>query len=459
MCIFHNGFCSQMIFPLFCGSDIDKCTRVAYNNAMIHSPQSGMKDRGRATMKKRFVLLAALLLAASMMLVSCDGMTSGGLIEKIIERLWGDPDNVPGDISQMLESIPPDLTLPEDITLPDDPTWGSTDEPNPPAPEPIYSEGLAFSSNGDGTCSLIGIGTCTDIYVVIPEYSPMGEKVTVIATGAFSGNSESVGRVKGITIPSTVTFIFEDAIYSDGALEQLVVSDGNSVYYSENNCIITKTGKSVIAGCKTSVIPDGVVSIGELAFFDCGGWMRITMPNSVLEIEEQAFSGCYHAMTLKISDGVKTIGNYAFSGCTSLTSVYIPDNVEHIGIGVFDYCFRLTGIEVSENNVNYVSIDNCLIEKNSNTLIAGCKNSIIPGSVTSIEERAFSHVFESADGATHIVIPNSVISIGEMAFNGCRALTDVYFMGTEEEWHEIEIMTGNSDLLNATIHFNYVPEE
>ena len=50
----------------------------------------------------------------------------------------------------------------------------------------VCSEGLAYASNGDGTCSVIGIGTCTDTDVVIPK-TYNGENVTGIGDEAFYG--------------------------------------------------------------------------------------------------------------------------------------------------------------------------------------------------------------------------------------------------------------------------------
>lgn len=398
-------------------------------------------------MKKRFVLLVALLLAMSMTLVACDDMTSGGLIKKLIEQIWGDPDNVPGDISQMLESIPPDLTLPEDITLPDNPTWGSTDEPNPPDPDPIYSEGLIFSSNGDGTCA-VGSGKCTDTDVVIPELSPSGERVISIYAGSFNNHP-----MRSITIPSSVTRIDESAIIYCGNLESVTVSKGNTKYHSENNCIIETETNTLVFGCKTATIPDGVKHIGTHAFFYCEGLRSITIPDSVISIGWGAFADCTGLTTITIPESVTSIDSGAFSGCFGLESIAIPYSVTQIGCDSFSGCMNLTSITVAEENPKYMSVGNCIIEKESNILVAGCKTSKIPDGITQIGDRAFFCMYDM----TSIVIPNSVTGIGSQAFDGCNSLTDVYFTGTEQEWTAIAGVA--DELLTATIHFNYVPEE
>ena len=113
---------------------------------------------------------------------------------------------------------------------------------------------------------------------------------------------------------------------------------------------------------------------------------------------------------------VTSIGNYAFYNCTSLTSVVIGNSVTSIGEEAFAYS-GLTSIVVDGNNTKYDSRENCnaIIETKSNTLIAGCKNTIIPSSVTSIGDDAF----DGCRGLTSITIPNSVTSIGNGAFSWC----------------------------------------
>lgn len=83
---------------------------------------------------------------------------------------------------------------------------------------------------------------------------------------------------------------------------------------------------------------------------------------------------------------VTSIGEGAFYYCTGLTSVIIPNSVTYIYYWAFNGCSGLTSIVVDGGNYKYDSRDNgnAIIESESNTLITGCKNTVIPNSVTTI---------------------------------------------------------------------------
>ena len=106
-----------------------------------------------------------------------------------------------------------------------------------------------------------------------------------------------------------------------------------------------------------------------------------------------------------------------------MTSVNIPNSVTKIGKGAFSGCRGLTSIKVENGNTVYDARDNCnaIIITSTNTLMAGCKNTTIPNSVTTIGESAFS----GYSGLTSVDIPNSVTNIDKSAFSGCSGLTSV----------------------------------
>jgi hypothetical protein len=173
----------------------------------------------------------------------------------------------------------------------------------------------------------------------------------------------------------------------------------------------------------TLFIKEGTVGIADDAFSSCRGLTSVTIPNSVTFIGHSAFAVCGGLTSVSIPNGVTSIGTQAFMGCRSLTSITIPQSVTSIGLRSFEYCRSLESIVVESGNTVYDSRDNCdaIIETAKNSLITGCKMTVIPNSVTSIGSGAFL----GCSGLTSVAIPNSVTSINSDAFADCSGLTSV----------------------------------
>ena len=243
--------------------------------------------------------------------------------------------------------------------------------------------------------------------------------VMSISYNAFYG----CDSLTSITIPHSVISISTEQFCNCDNLTNITVDDNNQ-YYSSENGILFKKDKSALL-----CYPGGKTA------------KEYTIPDYVTDIGEQAFSGNAYIETLNIPESVTTIGDQAFYGCDSLTSITIPDNVTVNGKFAFADCDGLISVTIGNG---LTSIGSCAFyDCDSLTSIT------IPDNVTTIGDRVFAY----CDSLTSVTIPDSVIAIGEAAFNYCNSLTDVHYNGTQSQWAEISIDTGNDSLTSATVHF------
>ena len=247
------------------------------------------------------------------------------------------------------------------------------------------------------------------------------DSVTEINSFAFSGYSS----ITSASIPSTVTGIGVSLFSGCSSLSSITVARGNPAFDSRDSCnaIIETESGVLIAGCQSTVIPQGVTAVGGWAFYRCTGLTSIHIPNSVTQIGYEAFYCCESLMGVNIPNSVTNIGYQAFYGCSSLRSIHIPGTVRGIGTSAFEYCPSLTSITVADGNPRYDSRDECnaIIETDGNTLVAGCRNTVIPSTVREIGDYAFS----GCSTLTGIDIPSGVGVVGDFAFRSCTALRSV----------------------------------
>lgn len=319
--------------------------------------------------------------------------------------------------------------------------------------------------------SVIGKGMFEECFSLTDVTLPEG--LTSIGMGAF----KYCESLTNITIPAGVTSIGAYGFSGCSGLSQITVDENNTVYDSRGNCnaIIETAANKLLFGCKNTVIPNGITTIGQDSFSYCSGLTSIIIPNSVTYIDAGAFYGCsglkeltmpcsanfyndstpFGGIHLKkvtltkgsgimmdyimvnsreepicytntpwyisrnsieeiiIEDGIENIGNYAFFYTFNLETVVIPESVKSIGKSAFMGCENLKNITIPENVTS--------IGDGAFGLCKSLTDITIPKNITKIGK----NLFKECSGLKSLTIPDGVTDIGESAFYSCSGLTDI----------------------------------
>lgn len=282
-----------------------------------------------------------------------------------------------------------------------------------------------WDTNGDGELSYLeaaGVRDLCNYFNGNTEITSFDEfqyfiGMTTVGDSAFSGCTGLVS----IELPNSLTIIDERAFYNCRALTGSL-NIPNSV---TTICDYAFYGLIGFTGGLT--IPNSVTTIGNYAFYGCKGFTG-NIPNSVTTIGDYAFVSIENLTSVTIGNSVTSIGKWAFYENDGLTSLYIPSSVTDIGESILCGCDNITQIVVSPENPIYDSRNNCnaIIKTSENELVQGCKNTIIPTTVTSIGNSSFRML----NSLTSINISNSVTSIGDYAFSSCNSLVSVIIPNT-----------------------------
>ncbi len=324
-----------------------------------------------------------------------------------------------------------------------------------------------------GNCAVTGIGKGAFFYKREMESVEIPEGVVSIGNEAFlsciflesaelPGSLQTIGEhafsnclIKEVHIPAAVRFIGQEAFNSCNLLTDVWVSQDNPVYASVSGVLFDKQKRELHTyptGRKEASyeIPEGTLSIGPYAFYQCESLTKAGIPQSVKSIASHAFADCGALEQADLLEhGVTTLGEKAFSGCISLTRAAVPHSLTDIGFGAFANCGNLKSIFVPADHPVYASYQDVLFEKAGKVLhsypcgresdeyavpegiariggsaFAFCKQLAeisIPGSVREIGEEAFF----GCDGLAMITLPRGMTEIGESAFQSCESLREI----------------------------------
>jgi len=182
----------------------------------------------------------------------------------------------------------------------------ATDAPPLEEDPTILGNGLSYASNGDGTCTLIGIGSCTDVCIVIPDRSPAGDRVISIAPRAFYGCTYATA----IQIPSTVISIGDLAFAACNNLVYVSVNEANAYYCDIDGILYSADGRTILlyppmrAG-NTATISAATIEIMDMAFYNCAYLTHIHYTGSAEQWERISIGSKNYSLTA----AAKTFGN------------------------------------------------------------------------------------------------------------------------------------------------------
>lgn len=293
-------------------------------------------------------------------------------------------------------------------------------------------------------------------------------------------------NLESVTLPANLTYIADGLFDQCEKLTQIklpekIATVGRLAFSRsgltsiEIPASVKRIGNSAFDECKnlTSVSINSDMTVGVAAFFGCELLSDIDVGDKEVFFDYEAIWGtAYENNIANYQDNLLYIGKNLISAKgplyhieytikwdtltispmafrpaqKSLTEIYIPSTVRRIGEGVFNYCEELEKITVASNNHRYYSDGNCLIERDTQTLIAGCKTSVINDNVLHIGDRAFYAIttleritfnstlksigvdaFGQCDGLGQIVFPHpGNIEIGDGAFRHCPNLHTVF---------------------------------
>lgn len=173
-------------------------------------------------------------------------------------------------------------------------------------------------------------------------------------------------------------------------------------------------------------LPEGLTTVGDMAFYDCVNLTAATMPSTVTEIGWLSFCQCRSMTILVLNQGLQKIGRSAFEQCDQLQDLRLPDTLTTLGYHAFYAC----------NALRYVKIP-ASVTKMDQGAFAYCK-ALISAEIAAPLEVVPSWTFYGCESLTSIALHQQITGCEQNAFAGCVNLTTVYYAGPEENAEQLK---------------------
>lgn len=125
--------------------------------------------------------------------------------------------------------------------------------------------------------------------------------------------------IKTLTLPSN----FATTAFSGCAnIETITITKGNGVIegtyssYQYSPCYVSRNT------IKNVYLEEGIINLGNYAFYGCTGLTEIAIPHSVTSIGTNAFYGCTGLSSIVLPISVSSVESYAFRSCNNLEKIY-----------------------------------------------------------------------------------------------------------------------------------------
>ena len=176
----------------------------------------------------------------------------------------------------------------------------------------------------------------------------------------------------------------------------------------------------------TVILPDGLTSVGDLAFYQCTELKTVSLPDSVTEVGWHAFDGCSGLVMLDLGDGLERIEEAGFRSCTSLRAVRLPDSLTCLEFQAFYRCESLTEITIPSS-----------VTELGMTAFAYCYN-LIRADVYADIATLPDWTFYGCARLTDVTLPASLKNANAYAFYECESLANVSYGGSKEDKAQIK---------------------